>query len=614
MENKNVEIKTETSLVTLPKMEFVFDSAKITPAKIDKDMIDFEKAEQKVEEIEKLYNVVFTDVKDIKKYREEVASTKSSAEKFKKDLMDYLTADTKEINQKLINLIKRVDAVRKYLHDKEKELDNAKREKIKSIKELIFKDRPEYLVYLVENKKWENKTFKEINIEAEIQQQYDELIKKENFIKQEIEKANKEIKFKIVFESMKYLIQEDYTVISKAINDKMNEIKQTEENLRIRAEEEKQKEIAELERKREIEKQEAIAKALQEKEQKETDNKKGDTYICIKVNGLSKEIALELKGFLDKNNIKYFTIMDKIDIKYAILYIPNDFNQENFKEIQDIAEVIKLTSPYKFVSREFKKADTIIDVKGHLIGGDNFMLMAGPCSVENREMLSNIAKEVKKGGAVVLRGGAYKPRTSPYDFQGLGEVGLKYLREVADENDMLVVTELMDSDDLNLVSSYADIIQIGARNMQNFSLLKKLGKLDKPVLLKRGLSATINEFLLSAEYILAHGNQNVILCERGIRTFETMTRNTLDLNAIALVRELSHLPIIVDASHGTGKRSLVGPLTLAGIMAGANGAMIEVHENPDCALSDGPQSLDFKLFDKVANNIRKSLYFRKDLE
>jgi 3-deoxy-7-phosphoheptulonate synthase len=333
-------------------------------------------------------------------------------------------------------------------------------------------------------------------------------------------------------------------------------------------------------------------------------------YIRLK----NSKMSARLNDFLDKNNIKYFTIMDKIDIKYAILYIPNDFNQENFKEIQDIAEVIKLTSPYKFVSREFKKADTIIDVKGHLIGGDNFMLMAGPCSVENREMLSNIAKEVKKGGAVALRGGAYKPRTSPYDFQGLGEVGLRYLREVADENDMLVVTELMDSDDLNLVSSYADIIQIGARNMQNFSLLKKLGKLDKPVLLKRGLSATINEFLLSAEYILAHGNQNVILCERGIRTFETMTRNTLDLNAIALVRELSHLPIIVDASHGTGKRSLVGPLTLAGIVAGANGAMIEVHENPDCALSDGPQSLDFKLFDKVANNIRKSLYFRKDLE
>ena len=310
MKNKNTEIEAETSLVTLPKMEFVFDSAKIIPAKIDKDMIDFEKAEQKVEEIEKLYDVVFTNVEDVKKYREEVASTKASADKFKKDLMDYLNADPKEINQKLINLIKRVEAVRKYLYEKEKEMDNAKRKKIKSIKELVFKDKPEYLMYLIDNKKWENKTFKEANIEAEIQQQYDELIKKENFINQEIEKANKEIKFKIVFESMKYLIREEYTVISKAINDKMNEIKQTEENLRIRAEEEKQREIAELERKRELEKQEAIAKALQEKEQKETDNtQKKDTYICIKVNELSKKIALELKEFLDKNNIKYFKEM-----------------------------------------------------------------------------------------------------------------------------------------------------------------------------------------------------------------------------------------------------------------------------------------------------------------
>lgn len=249
---KNVDV---TALVKLPKMEFVFDSAKITPAKIDKDMIDFEKAEQKVEEIEKLYGVIFTDVKDIKKYREEVASTKSSAEKFKKDLMNYLTADTKEINQKLINLIKRVDAVRKYLHDKEKELDNAKREKIKSIKELIFKDRPEYLVYLAENKKWENKTFKEVNIEAEIQQQYDELIKKENFIKQEIEKANKQIQFKILFENVKFLIKEEYATISEAITNKMNEIKQTEENLRQKAEEEKQRAIeeAEIQKQKEIE-------------------------------------------------------------------------------------------------------------------------------------------------------------------------------------------------------------------------------------------------------------------------------------------------------------------------------------------------------------------------
>ena len=316
MERKIENIEVETSLVTLPKMEFVFDSAKITPARIDKDMIDFEKAEQKVEEIEKLYNVVFTDVKDIKKYREEVASTKSSAEKFKKDLMDYLTADTKEINQKLINLIKRVDAVRKYLYDKEKELDNAKREKVKSIKQLIFKDRPEYLVYLVENKKWENKTFKEINIEAEIQQQYDELIKKENFIKQEIEKANKEIQFKILFENVKYLIKEEYTVISEVITNKMNEIKQTEENLRKtakeNAEKEKQQEIGALRQQQEQEKQEAVAKAIKEKEVKENLNdnsEKTDTYICIKVNGLTKEATNDLLEVIKKHNLKYIKEM-----------------------------------------------------------------------------------------------------------------------------------------------------------------------------------------------------------------------------------------------------------------------------------------------------------------
>ena len=333
-------------------------------------------------------------------------------------------------------------------------------------------------------------------------------------------------------------------------------------------------------------------------------------YIKLKDKGLSKKVD----EFLEKNDIKYFTSLDGEDIKYAILYIPNDFKEESFNEISSLVEIGKIKSQYKFVSREFKKSDTIIDIKGHLIGGDNFVLMAGPCSVENKEMLSNIAKEVKKGGAVALRGGAYKPRTSPYDFQGLGEIALKYLREIADENNMLVVTEAMDVENLDLICTYSDIIQIGARNMQNFSLLKKLGKINKPVLLKRGLSATINEFLLSAEYIIAHGNREVILCERGIRTFETMTRNTLDINAIAMVRELSHLPIIVDASHGTGKRSLVEPITLAGIFAGANGAMVEVHENPECALSDGPQSLDFKLFKKLSKNIKKSLIFRKELE
>ena len=333
-------------------------------------------------------------------------------------------------------------------------------------------------------------------------------------------------------------------------------------------------------------------------------------YIELK----NKEGYNEVEKFLIENDIKYFTAYDNKKIKFAILYIPKEFNKEKFNKIENYISIHEVKSAFKFVSREFKKSDTIIDIKGHLIGGNNFMLMAGPCSVENREMLQNIAKEVKKGGAIALRGGAYKPRTSPYDFQGLGEEGLKYLREVADENGMIVVTELMGTDDLDLVLKYTDIVQIGARNMQNFSLLKKLGKINKPVLLKRGLSATINEFLLSAEYIIAHGNRNVILCERGIRTFETMTRNTLDINAIAMIKEISHLPIIVDASHGTGKRSIVGAVTLAGVFAGADGAMIEVHENPECALSDGAQSLDFELFKKVARNIEKSLKFRKELD
>ena len=310
---QNVDV---TALVKLPKMEFVFDSAKITPAKIDKDMIDFEKAERDVKEIEKLYNVVFTDLEDVKRYREEVASKKSNAEKFKKDLMDFLTSDTKEVNQKLINLIKRVEAVRKFLHEKEKELDNVKREKIKSIKELIFKDRPDYLIYLIDNKKWEKKTFKETNIEAEIQQQYDELIKKENFIKQEIEKANKEIQFKILFENVKYLIKEEYTVISEVITNKMNEIKQTEENLRKtakeNAEKEKQQEIEALKQQQEQEKQEAVAKAIKEKEVQENLNdnsEKTDTYICIKVNGLTKEATNDLLEVIKKHNLKYIKEM-----------------------------------------------------------------------------------------------------------------------------------------------------------------------------------------------------------------------------------------------------------------------------------------------------------------
>lgn len=335
-------------------------------------------------------------------------------------------------------------------------------------------------------------------------------------------------------------------------------------------------------------------------------------YIKIKEN-IEDSILKEILAFLEKNEIKYFSIKDGTEIKIALLYIPENFNYENFKKFGNDIEFFEITKAYKFVSREFKKEDSIIEIKGHKIGGSNFMYIAGPCSVENKDMLSKIAKKAKENGALILRGGAYKPRTSPYDFQGLGEQGLKYLREVADENNMLVVTEAMDTENLDLVCKYTDIVQIGARNMQNFSLLKKLGNIDKPVLLKRGLSATINEFLMSAEYIVAHGNRNVILCERGIRTFETATRNTLDINAIALIKQESHLPIIVDASHGTGKRTLVEPVTLAGIIAGADGAMVEVHENPECALSDGPQSLNFEMFDKMSKKLKKTLKFREEL-
>lgn len=335
-------------------------------------------------------------------------------------------------------------------------------------------------------------------------------------------------------------------------------------------------------------------------------------YIKIKKDNLSG--FKELSTFFNENNIRYFENLDGDFIKIALLYIPENFNLDLFKKFENFIEFFKVTKQYKLVSREFKNQDTTIDIKGHKIGGDNFMYIAGPCSVENKEMLSKIAKKAKANGAIALRGGAYKPRTSPYDFQGLGEDGLKYLREVADENNLLVVTEAMDTENLSLVCKYSDIIQVGARNMQNFSLLKKLGSIDKPVLLKRGLSATINELLMSAEYIIAHGNRNVILCERGIRTFETMTRNTLDINAIALIKEESHLPIIVDASHGTGKRSLVEPVTLAGVIAGANGAMVEVHENPECALSDGPQSLNFEMFDSLSKKLEKTLLFRKELK
>ena len=262
-----------------------------------------------------------------------------------------------------------------------------------------------------------------------------------------------------------------------------------------------------------------------------------------------------------------------------------------------VEKTVRITEKYKLVSREFDPANSVIDVDGVKIGGNEIVVMAGPCAVENAEQLHEAAKVVSACGAKILRGGAFKPRTSPYDFQGLGEEGLKLLRQTADEFGMKVVTEIVESGDIELVESYADILQVGARNMQNFQMLKALGKCKKPVMLKRGLSATIAEWLNAAEYIMSGGNEKVIFCERGIRTYETYTRNTLDLSAVAAIKNLSHLPIIVDPSHGTGRRSMIAPMSKAAIAAGADGLMIEVHPHPEVALSDGNQSLtpaDFK--------------------
>lgn len=269
-----------------------------------------------------------------------------------------------------------------------------------------------------------------------------------------------------------------------------------------------------------------------------------------------------------------------------------------------VEEVLPILKPFKLASRDFKAEGTVVSVNGVEIGSPRLAVIAGPCSVEGRQMLLDTAQKVKAAGANLLRGGAFKPRTSPYAFQGLGEEGLRYLAEVREITGLPVVTELMDPRDAELVMKYADVIQIGARNMQNFRLLKEVGAHRKPVLLKRGMSSTIKELLMSAEYIMSEGNYHVILCERGIRTFEEYTRNTLDLSAVPALKQLSHLPVIVDPSHGTGKWDLVPPMALAAIAAGADGLMIEVHPKPEEALSDGPQALLPDRFTQLMEQVR----------
>lgn len=272
-----------------------------------------------------------------------------------------------------------------------------------------------------------------------------------------------------------------------------------------------------------------------------------------------------------------------------------------------VESAVRISAPYKFVSREFHDEHTRVRVNGIEIGGDDFVVIAGPCSVENEQQIMQAAEGVARAGARLLRGGAFKPRTSPYEFQGLELEGLKLLRKAKEATGLAIVTEVMSEGDVELVSEYADILQIGARNMQNVPLLKSLGHSTRPILLKRGMSSTIRELLMSAEYIVAHGNPNVVLCERGIRTFENATRNTCDISAVAVLNELTHLPVIVDPSHATGRRSLVPPLARAAVAVGADGLLVEVHPTPEKAISDGAQSLSLAEFEAMMRTLRPYL-------
>ncbi|MFZ0039216.1 MAG: 3-deoxy-7-phosphoheptulonate synthase [Candidatus Acidiferrales bacterium] len=282
-----------------------------------------------------------------------------------------------------------------------------------------------------------------------------------------------------------------------------------------------------------------------------------------------------------------------------------DFDPRDIEVLDGVREVVRITQPYKLASRAFRPEGTIVNLgNGVRVGGTDIVVGAGPCAVESESQIDSIAESVARLGAKLLRGGAFKPRSSPYSFQGLGEAGLKLMRKAADRNGLLVVTEVMDPSQVALVLEYADLMQVGARNMQNYHLLRALGDVRKPVLLKRGMSATIEELLLSAEYIMSGGNYDVILCERGIRTFETATRNTLDIAAIPVIKKLSHLPIFADPSHGTGRRDKVAPMARAAVAAGADGLLIEVHPDPEHALSDGAQSLFPEQFSKLMDELR----------
>jgi len=302
-----------------------------------------------------------------------------------------------------------------------------------------------------------------------------------------------------------------------------------------------------------------------------------------------------LRAHISRGEFK--TIIGVIGDREAIQNMP-------MEAIPGVESVIPILKPYKFVSREFRREDTVIDVNGHKIGGRNFAIIAGPCSVETQAQMSLAAKSVKAEGAAFMRGGAFKPRTSPYSFQGLKEEGLKLLARAREETGLPIVTEILDVRDIDLIASYADVLQIGARNMQNYVLLLEAGKTHMPVLLKRGFGSTVDELLMAAEYIVKGGSSKIILCERGIRTFETASRATLDLTAIPILKKLTHLPVVVDPSHATGKSELVPPMSLGALAVGADGVMVEVHPNPEEALCDGPQSLDIQGFKDLMGKIK----------
>lgn len=316
----------------------------------------------------------------------------------------------------------------------------------------------------------------------------------------------------------------------------------------------------------------------------------------------------EMEKLINEMEEKGLKVKVTEGVDQSILGLVGDTRKVDIDQVEAhryVEKVLKVQQPFKLANRQLCPENTVVDVCGHKVGDGTTTIIAGPCSVESEEQLLTIAREVKKAGAHMLRGGAFKPRTSPYSFQGLGEEGLKILKKASLETGLPIVTEVMDTEDFDIVEKYADVLQIGARNMQNFSLLKRAGKSNKPILLKRGMSSTIEDFLMSAEYIMASGNPNVILCERGIRTFETYLRNTLDLGVVSAIKELSHLPIIIDPSHATGRWNMVEPVSRAAVAIGADGLIIEVHHEPEKALSDGQQSLKPERFELLVKSVKK---------